>query len=235
MNCEITFPELGPYNVVFGPTEKRWNRPEDNSNLGKGRPGHRLLHDWHVEINRYHSEECQKVPMEERNKVWDGMRFMYTAKDAADELPRLKMLFGQERQNRLTKIHRQCSHCAPVPVEDNHLFCCLGVKCKECPMLQAIEKMDRPDHEKDYAKAMTCVTHIVSNGGDPAGEGYVMTVDDRMFWNNVYDSLAQGMEQCEEEPDGDDEELEPPTLTEFEEKLIDRVKSAAERLTDGDV
>ena len=28
--------------------------------------------------------------------------------------------------------------------------------------------------------------------GDPAGEGYVLTVDDRMFWERTYASMAGG-------------------------------------------
>lgn len=229
-NCEIRFPELGPYNVVFGPSTEYRKRPEDNSKLVRDRPGSRMMHEWHVQINRYHSATSAAVPMEDRPKVFEDMRFMYEAHNIADEIPRLKRLFMHERADALPKVHQQCSHTKPVPVEDNHLFCCLGVKCKECPMLQAIDKMDRPDHEKDYAKAMTCITHILSKGGDAGGEGYIMTVDDRMYWDNVVKSMQHGLEECEEEPE--DEELELPTLTEFENKLIDRVKSAAEQLGD---
>lgn len=43
----------------------------------------------------------------------------------------------------------------------------------------------------DEAKAWTCAAHIVSQGGDRMGEGYMLRVDDRMFWDNVYSSLAQ--------------------------------------------
>lgn len=195
VGVQIRFPDLGPYNVVFGPTELH-RKPENNSSLASRRPGSRFLHEWHVQINRFLSESRAAVPMEERNKVWEEMRFMYEAKDAADELPRLKYLFMHDRRGLLPKVHQQCSYSEPVPVEDNHLTCCLGVKCRECPMLQAIEKMDRPDDEKDFAKAMTCVTHIIGQGGDGMSEGYVMTVDDQMFWKNVCDSMKQGLEEC---------------------------------------
>ena len=47
--------------------------------------------------------------------------------------------------------------------------------------------------EIDAAKAWTCAAHIVSSGGDPLKEGYLLTVDDRMFWDNVYTNMsAQG-------------------------------------------
>jgi len=29
-------------------------------------------------------------------------------------------------------------------------------------------------------------------GGDVAGEGFITTVDDRMYWGNVYESLSRG-------------------------------------------
>ena len=108
---------------------------------------------------------------------------MYEAKTMADEVPRLVLLFKREREGRNPSVHQQCSRSQPVPVVDNHLSCCLGVKCRECPELLAIEKMEKSTPEEiDTAKAWTCAAHIVSEGGDPAGERYLMTVDDRMFW-----------------------------------------------------
>jgi hypothetical protein len=79
----------------------------------------------------------------------------------------------------------------PVPVKDNHLSCCLGVKTRECPHLLAREKLERctPD-DADTAKAWTCAAHIVSQGGDHANEGYMLRVNGRMYWDNVYASLA---------------------------------------------
>lgn len=50
--------------------------------------------------------------------------------------------------------------------------------------------------QRDWIKAWTCVGHILANGGDVAGEGFIMTVDDRMYWDGVYESLASaGPEQ----------------------------------------
>jgi hypothetical protein len=144
-----------------------------------------LSHEWHVAINR-HSDETRKA-----GKEWDAMRFMYEANAMADEVPRMVMLFKAERENALPQTHRQCSQQAPVPVKDNHLSCCLGVKARECPHLLALDNIARctPD-DVDTAKAWTCAAHIVSQGGDVMNEGFMLRVDDRMFWDNVHASLA---------------------------------------------
>lgn len=143
-----------------------------------------LSHEWHVAVNR-HADECHKA-----GKEWGETRFMYEAKSMADEVPRMVMLFKAEREQALPQTHQQCSMQAPVPVKDNHLSCCLGVKARECPHLLALEKIDRCTPEDvDAAKAWTCAAHIVSQGGDHMNEGYMLRVDDRMFWDNVHASL----------------------------------------------
>lgn len=145
-----------------------------------------LSHEWHVAVNR-HSDDWRTS-----GKAWGEMRFMYEAKKIADEVPRMVILFKQERENGLPQMHKQCSMQAAVPVKDNHLSCCLGVKARECPHLLALEKIERcmPD-DLDTAKAWTCAAHIVSQGGDRMNEGYMLRVDDRMYWDNVHASLAQ--------------------------------------------
>jgi len=140
---------------------------------------HTVSHRWHVALNQMDGHES----------------WMYEAKSMADEVPRLAILFGMERTGTLAKVHRQCSRSSEEPVHDNHLTCCLGKKCAECPFLAAIEKAEICDDDKDVAKAWTCACHIVSSGGDVSNEGYVMTVDDRMYWGNVYDSLTSGYEE----------------------------------------
>jgi hypothetical protein len=144
-----------------------------------------LNHEWHVAVNR-RADAWRKD-----GKSWDDMRFMYEAKTMADEVPRMIMLFKAEREKVLPRTHQQCSTQAPVPVPDNHLSCCLGVKARECPHLRALEKIERctPD-DVDEAKAWTCAAHIVSEGGDHMNEGYMLRVDDRLFWDNVHSSLA---------------------------------------------
>jgi hypothetical protein len=156
----------------------------------------RFDHEWHVALNRFN--EVRRESGEE------FLHWIYTAKSARAEMPRLANLFKLEREMALPKIHQQCSMSEPEPIRDNHLSCCLGVKCAECPFLAMIETAQLSDEQKDEAKAWTCVTHIISEGGDQCGEGFVLTVDDRMYWNNVHQSLTSGY-------DADDVLATPPT------------------------
>lgn len=146
------------------------------------RVGRRDDHPWHVAVNRLHDERREKN--EERS------RFMYEAKAAAHEVPRLMLLFKDEREGRLTKIHRQCTLSPTEHVVDNHLTCCLGVECRKCPELLALEKAELTPEAIDRAKAWTCVAHVLSKGGDVSGEGYILTEDDKMFWQRTYESMA---------------------------------------------
>jgi hypothetical protein len=137
-------------------------------------------HKWHVSINRFGGVPGEGFP-----------HFMYEAKSLADEVGRLPILFKAERENKLAATHRQCEHDhAGAPVPDNHLRCCLGVECRKCPYLMALDAAEMSPEEIDVAKTWTCVTHIVMSGGDQAREGYVLTVDDRMYWDNLYASMS---------------------------------------------
>lgn len=145
-------------------------------------------HEWHVSINKAADilrDNGEKHP-----------HYMYEAKSMADEVPRMIMLFKFERENKLPKKHQQCSRQSPEEIKDNRLTCCLGVRCSECPSLLALEQIERCEQtDIDTAKAWTCAAHIVGSGGDVAREGYLMTVGDRIFWDNVHSSLAQGNSQ----------------------------------------
>ena len=143
-----------------------------------------MSHEWHVAINKY------VIPEMIGSK--DYPKFMYEAKSAKDEVRRLPLLFKMEREAKLPTTHQQCSYQAPVPIPKNELTCCLGVKCAECPHLKALETAALTPEQIDEAKAWTCVSHILMKGGDHAGEGYIMTTSDRMYWDNVYESLAAG-------------------------------------------
>ncbi len=134
-------------------------------------------HEWHVCLNKY-------------NSIGDDFRhWMYEGKRAHEESTRLIFLFQEERAGLLTKTHKQCSSSKEIPVENNHLTCCLGTKCADCPHLAAIESGRMSDLEKDTAKAWTCVSHILHSIGSgqhiDTSEGYLQTVDDRMFWEGV--------------------------------------------------
>ena len=142
-----------------------------------------LDHEWHVAINKFSSESGKHE------------HFMYEAKTMADEIPRMVKLFEMERTDSLPKTHQQCSQSQPMPVPDNYLTCCLGTKTKECPYLSALESTERAKPEDiDTIKAWTCAAHIVSKGGDMLREGYLIRVDDRIYWDNVYNNLAMGDE-----------------------------------------
>ena len=148
-----------------------------------GRAWRDFQHRWHVAVNRYSAGV----------KPGDWPHVMYEAKSAAGEVQRLPLLFAMEREGRLTARHHQCSHDVQgQAVEDNHLTCCLGVDCRACPMRAALDGPDLSDAERDQAKAWTCVAHILSKGGDPANEGYILTTDDRMYWDNLHAILAMG-------------------------------------------
>jgi len=141
----------------------------------------RFDHAWHVAINRFNDGKAGSG---------DWCHWMYSAKDAWQEAPRLQLLFKREREGKLPAIHQQCSLSQPETVPNNHLSCCLGKKCTECPHLKAIEASDLTPEQQDEAKAWTCVGHILSEGGDTANEGFVLTVDDRMFWDRTHANLA---------------------------------------------
>lgn len=154
----------------------------------KERPDHNFLYEWHVAINQVN-----------RSSNWRN--WMYEAKTAADEIPRLAMIFKMERENMLPKVMQACSHSEPVPVPENYLTCCLGVKCRECPALLGLDKAKLTPDEIDLAKAWTCAAHIISETGKrlvDTSEGYILTVDDRMYWDRVYEHLAQPSEEAQE-------------------------------------
>lgn len=145
----------------------------------------KLHQAWHSSINA-HVDQWRKS-----DGKWSDVRFMYDGMKMADEVPRMAMLFRRQREDTLPKTHQQCSMQPAVPIQDNELTCCRGVKAKECPHLLAIEKTAQFKPEDiDVAKAWTCAAHIVSTGGDSANEGFMLTTGDRMFWDNVHASLA---------------------------------------------
>lgn len=149
-------------------------------------------HPWHVAINEHSNNLIKK---EEEWPTW-----MYGAKSAALEIPRLALLFSQEREGKLAKTFKKCS-CRhhEKHVADNHLTCCLGVECRKCPHLQALDKAKLKPEQIDWIKAWTCAGHIQSKGGDIAGEGFILTEHDKMFWSSVHQSMSEDYADDEEE------------------------------------
>lgn len=148
--------------------------------------------EWHERINRHNAA----------HKPWQ--HWMYDAKDLAEEAGRLPLLFERERKGALPKTHRQCSHSESEQIQDNHLTCALGVACRDCPHLKALEERSTRDIDPaqlDQIKAWTCIAHINAvmwsgERGDPGrsfvdtSEGYVLTTGDRMYWDRVYQNMA---------------------------------------------
>lgn len=151
------------------------------------RPNSRLLHEWHVRINQ-HADKLG-------HDAWPS--WMYMGKDLADEVPRMALLHGMERRGELAKKHVQCHNAVcdntPQEVPDNHLRCCLGVECRACPHLLALNAAKLTPEQVDYAKAWTCAAHMLAETkghGDTSGEGWLQTVDDRMYWARLYENMA---------------------------------------------
>jgi hypothetical protein len=116
---------------------------------------------WHGAINRYADSPAFPRPADGRSKDWP--RMMYTAKMVSDEVPRMILLFENERRGLATHF-KMCGHEAGpgTPLPDNHLRCHLGKECRKCPYLLAIEAApDMTVEAKDEAKAWTCATHIL--------------------------------------------------------------------------
>jgi hypothetical protein len=147
------------------------------------RLNNKMSHEWHVAINQFNTEKTEP---------W--VHWMYEAKNLADEVPRMILLFERERTDKLEKLHQQCSHQEPVKLKENFLSCCLGKRCSECPYLKAIELAKLSPEEIDQAKAWTCATHILTESGAQefldTSEGYILTEGDKLYWKNVYDSMA---------------------------------------------
>lgn len=153
---------------------------------------------WHRAINEYHTQ----------NKLHgEGWKYwMYDAKHLADEVGRIAIWFMYERTGQLPTIHKQCSHSEAEAIPNNHLSCALGVNCKECPFLLALEKAETIPEKLDEIKAWTCATHIIHekaihpNSFDDS-EGYIKHEGDKMYWSNVFESLSQAVPDF---PDSDE-------------------------------
>ena len=145
-------------------------------------------YDWHRAINQFNEGRWR----DDTYASW-----MYRAKEASAEVTRLSNLLKLEREGGLPKIHHQCSlDQQGTPVPDNHLSCCLGKECRKCEFLMALNATeDATPEQLDTIKAWTCVTHILTECGKneshiDTSEGFLLTTDDKLYWQNVYTSLA---------------------------------------------
>ena len=53
--------------------------------------------------------------------------------------------------------------------------------------------------QRSPATPWTCAAHILMTGGDHMGGGYILTTDDRMYWDRVYENLSVS---CDESAQG---------------------------------
>lgn len=167
------------------------------------------------------------------------MGSMYSWKSALQTLAWAPKMLKKAFTGTLDTQHQQCSRCKPVPVENNELRCWLGQDVTKCPILldlQACLKEQTtkplPSGQPSYYASVTeddiyevmgavCVWHLLASDWSqdrkelpaPAfvdwNEGAFSDASDRMFWENVYTSMAQGMAE-DYPPDREDEPQDQP-------------------------
>lgn len=133
---------------------------------------------WHSAINIFHDRLRALFGKEAKFP-----RMMYGAKQLSDEVPRMILLFEEERKG-LAESFKMCAHDPAPAVElpDNHLKCHLGVECRKCQFLAAIESSGASNEAKDEAKAWTCATHILlASSEDDYIEGYLHDKSDAIM------------------------------------------------------
>lgn len=138
---------------------------------------------WHRSLNEFHKNKFGK----------DWQSWMYEAKHLAHEVWRMAYWFGRERTGQMPALHQQCSHQSPEPIADNHLTCCLGVECRKCPFLLALDATAVTPEKLDEIKAWTCASHILTESGKrmiDTSEGYILTSSDKMFWERTYANMG---------------------------------------------
>jgi hypothetical protein len=138
---------------------------------------------WHAALNNFNAPGTGEF------RFW-----MYEAKHMAYEVMRLIGLFEAERTGHLPTLHKQCSQSHAEILQDNHLTCCLGIECRKCEYLLALEKAELTPTEIDEIKTWTCCAHIVGEAAQrhvDTSEGYILTEGDKMFWDHVYTNLGE--------------------------------------------
>lgn len=146
---------------------------------------------WHGAINKFSDSDAFAWKDKSRSRDYPWM--MYLAKKVSDEVPRMILLFENERRGLATHF-KMCGHelGAGTPLPDNHLRCALGKECRKCPYLGAIEAAPNMTVEaKDEAKAWTCATHILTESKNPRYvEEFLYDKGDIAFHDRMCRSLA---------------------------------------------
>ena len=149
--------------------------------------------EWHRAINAY-ADDRNAFPVPTDGRARDWPRMMYAAKTIADEVPRMILLFERERTTGLPETFKMCGH-DPRPAKklpDNHLRCGLGVECRKCPYLAAIDRSEKmPPEAKDEAKAWTCATHfLLESKPDVFFESILRDKSDDAFDDRIAESFG---------------------------------------------
>jgi hypothetical protein len=148
------------------------------------RKRHNLSHEWHCKLNKFNDIKKSKFE-----------HWMYEAKRIWEALPSMIKSFELESTGKLTKEYKHCSMSPAIPLKDNKLNCCLGKVCRDCDYLKALSGLEN----ENEAKAYTCISHILHNIEKcDTSEGYLLTDDDKMFWQNTYKSLADTQDKLED-------------------------------------
>jgi hypothetical protein len=154
--------------------------------------------DWHVAINRFSDAQ--------RGAKGEWPRVMYHALHVADEVPRMVLLFERERTIGMAGSFKLCARdpSPATPLPDNHLRCGLGVECRKCRYLAAIDADDRMTPEaKDEAKAWTCATHfLLESRPDVYFETILRDKSDDAFDERIARSMGAEFDGDPEQPEG---------------------------------
>lgn len=158
---------------------ERANRGTDQRGCGD--------HAWHVACNA----EGDRLRAE-GSKEWP--RMLYSAMKISDEVPRMVLLFQQERERGMPTHFKMCGHDPrpAMPLPDNHLRCGLGQECRKCGYLAAIDRSESMTPEaKDEAKAWTCATHfLLESKPDVFFEGVLSHKGDDAFDARLAESFC---------------------------------------------
>ena len=180
-----------------------------------------LEHIWHVWINRR-----QEVLREQLSSAHTQEHSLYEFKSMLQFLDYGHRVIQDAFEGKLPTTYKRCSHSSTLPIVNNTLRCAIGNEVTTCPILlqlrdtfqKEVERACPLNGEKPYGDlpsqsvyslmAKTCAWHIYMTscrvqegwGGIDTSEGYLMDESDRMFWQNVYSSLAQGDPDEEDEP-----------------------------------
>jgi hypothetical protein len=143
-------------------------------------------------------------------------RHLYGFKSALESLGYFETYLRSAFTDSLRQTHQQCSLQAPEAIPSkNAVHCALGKCVTECPILLSLKESFEKHHDGYYKErvpaealyelmARTCAWHMLMEEIDGRlidwNEGAMQDQSDRIFWDRVYDSLAQADQAEDAEP-----------------------------------